>query len=80
MKARVTHLHKTEAEWKKLNNWVPEVGEFIIYDPDKNYDYARIKVGDGRALKDLPFFIDSVILAKLSEQHYGETIDGGIIS
>ena len=59
MKARVSHLHKTETEWLKFNSWVPEAGELIIYDPDTSYSYSRIKVGDGRrSLRELDFLID----------------------
>lgn len=81
MKARVSHLHKTELEWAKLVSWKPEAGELIIFDPDENYDYARVKIGDGkRTLKELPFFIDSAILNHLKVQQYFEIIDGGRIS
>ena len=61
MKARVCNLHKTEAEWIKLNTWVPEAGELIVYDPDAHHNYARIKMGDGvRPLKDLSHGIGNV--------------------
>ena len=44
-------------EWLKLGSWVPEAGELIVYDPDENYTYSRLKVGDGiNTLQDL-FFI-----------------------
>ena len=33
MKARISQLHRTEAEWQKLTSWIPEPGELIIYDP-----------------------------------------------
>ena len=60
MKARVSQLHKTEAEWNNLPDFIPMFGELIIFDPDKQYKYARTKVGDGKTkLRDLPFFIDA---------------------
>jgi hypothetical protein len=81
MKARVSHLHRTEAEWAKLNAWVPEAGELIVYDPDDHYDYARIKIGDGvKTLKELTFFIDSAIATYLDKQRYSEVIEGGRIT
>ena len=81
MKARISHLHKTEAEWSSLKAWKPSAGEFVIYDPDEQYQYARIKIGDGvTQLSDLPFFIDSAIMANLQNQHYFEVIDGGRIT
>ena len=57
MKARISQLHKTEAEWNSLPNVKPFAGELIIFDPDADHTYARIKIGDGKTLlKDLPFF------------------------
>lgn len=80
MKARVSHLHKTAADWEKHNNWVPEAGEFVIYDPDSTIKYARIKVGDGkRKLSDLDFFIDSTALNLMQQAHFFDILDGGRI-
>ena len=62
MKARVSQLHKTEAEWNNLPDFVPMQGEFIIFDPDKQHKYARLKIGDGiTKLSTLPFFIDYTV-------------------
>lgn len=81
MKARVSQLHKIEAEWLKLNDWTPEAGEIIVYDPDESFEYSRIKLGDGqRALKDLSFFIDSTIADYLQKQRRPEILDGGRIT
>lgn len=81
MKARVSHLHKTETEWLKLSDWKPEAGELVIYDPDEYYNYARLKVGDGkRTLKDLPFFIENTISELLEKQQYFEIVDSGRIT
>ena len=80
MKARVSQLHKTEAEWYKFSDWTPNPGEIIIYDPDNQFNYARIKIGDGNTtLKNLPFFIDSAINTNLQKRRYENTIDGGRI-
>ena len=80
MKARVSHLHKTAAEWNKYRDWVPEAGEFVIYDPDSETSYARIKVGDGkRKLSELEFFIDSAVIASINKKHFFDILDGGRI-
>lgn len=80
MKARVSQLHKTAAEWAKFANWVPEAGEFVIYDPDSTIKYARIKVGDGkRKLSELEFFIDSTALDLMKQAHFFNILDGGRI-
>lgn len=81
MKARVSHLHKTEAEWEKLNSWKPEAGELIIYDPDATTSYARIKVGDGQhCLKELTFFIKEAAKDILEKQQHSAIIDAGRIT
>lgn len=74
MKARITFLHKTELEWNKLN-FKPEAGEIIVYDPDNNFNYSRVKLGDGiHLLNELPFFIEAAILDRKLD-----AIDGGRI-
>lgn len=62
MKARISQLHNTEAEWLKVT-FTPHPGEVIVYDPDYiNYNYARIKIGDGQKnIHELPFIMDSSI-------------------
>ena len=48
-----------EANWKKAVGFIPLDKEIIIYKPDKNYSYARMKIGDGKTgVNDLPFVID----------------------
>lgn len=81
MKARISQLHNTEVEWLKLTTWVPAAGEIIVYDPDTNYNYARIKIGDGKKiLKNLPFLIDANIDAYLQKHKYYDILDGGRIT
>ena len=48
MTGRISHKHDIEANWNKAVNFIPLDGELIIYDPDENYDYTRIKFGDGK--------------------------------
>ena len=81
MKARISNLHKTEIEWLKLDSWVPEAGELIVYDPDENYTYSRLKVGDGiNTLQDLSFFVDKATLALIQKQRYFDIIDAGRVT
>ena len=41
-------------------NNIPKIGEIIIYDIDDNYNYARLKIGDGvRTINDLEFLLDT---------------------
>lgn len=88
MKARVSQLHKTEADWQILiqnyqdqdKEFIPQPGEIIIYDPDENYSYARIKIGDGQtSLQDLTFIVDSV-LADLLQKAAPKSLDAGRIT
>lgn len=80
MKARISQLHKTEAQWDSIPNFVPFNGEFILFDPDKQHAYTRLKVGDGNTpLRRLPFFIDSSI-DDFIETHFDKIIDAGRIT
>lgn len=57
-------FHASETEWNMapLHEYIPKQGELIIYDIDDNYDYERIKIGDGvtKAIN-LPFYLASEI-------------------
>ena len=77
MNTRIQHKHDTEANWNKAVNFIPKIGEIIIYDIDDNYNYSRFKIGDGvRVINDLEFLLDtqyilhnSNSLSQLLEQH-----------
>lgn len=59
--ARIVQKHDIEANWLKAVNFVPMQGEIVVYDKDENYDYERIKVGDGVTLvSDLSFVADAI--------------------
>ena len=45
--SRIIQKHDTETNWLKATNFIPKLGELIIYDIDATHDYARIKIGDG---------------------------------
>lgn len=54
--ARLQHKIGFESEWKLATNFKPLKGEFIIYAPDNNYSYSRLKIGTGDDyVNDLPF-------------------------
>lgn len=56
IKARIQLKHETEQVWKNTTNFIPMIGEMIIYDVDDNYNYERFKIGDGvRNVNELPF-------------------------
>jgi hypothetical protein len=66
LKARIQHLHKTEAEWNVLADFVPNAGELIIYDADQNYATPRFKFGDGSTkVAVLPFIGVDIDINKL---------------
>lgn len=55
--SRIIQKHDTETNWLKATNFIPKLGELIIYDIDATHDYARIKIGDGTTVvSSLPFY------------------------
>lgn len=78
MKARVSQLYKTEAEWARMPKFVPLRGEFIVFAPDEQHSYPRMKIGDGSTLLlNLPFFG----ITELEDPRRGnQAIDAGRIS
>jgi hypothetical protein len=73
MKARISQLHKTEAEWNEVSSFVPEAGELIVYDPDSQHKFPRLKIGDGKkSIQELNLFSDPAAHATI--------IDGGRIT
>ena len=58
---RVINKHDIEENWLKATGFTPKQGELIIYDIDDNYDYERVKIGDGEHnVNDLPFVNDEL--------------------
>lgn len=47
LNSRVIHKHDTEVNWSNTTNFIPKIGEIIVYDPDENHAAARVKIGDG---------------------------------
>lgn len=55
--SRIIHKHDIEANWNRATTFIPKQGEIIIYDADNNYNYSRLKIGDGvNIINDLKFF------------------------
>ena len=58
--ARLQQKHDIEANWNKAINFIPLVGEIIVYDPDETYKNTRFKIGDGiTKVTDLPFCVNA---------------------
>ena len=80
MNARIQHKHDIEANWNKALNFIPKIGEIIVYDIDDNYNYSRFKIGDGiRTINNLEFLLDtryilhnSNTLSQALEQHISD--------
>jgi hypothetical protein len=54
--SRIVHKHDTAANWENAKNFIPMKGEIIVYDIDDNYEYERLKIGDGvTTVINLPF-------------------------
>ena len=47
LRTRMIQKHDIEVNWEKAINFIPKKGELIVYDPDENYNYSRVKIGDG---------------------------------
>lgn len=59
---RIVHKHDIQANWEKAVGFIPKQGELIVYDIDENYDYQRIKIGDGvKNVNTLPFYNDGFV-------------------
>lgn len=64
IQTRVIQKHDVEANWLKATNFSPKQGEIIIYDIDENYNYERMKIGDGVTnVNDLPFITEKEALS-----------------
>ena len=78
MKARVQHKHDIEANWLKATNFTPLASEIIVYDSDENYDYPRIKIGDGKTnINDLPFIVDEAKITEIISSSLEEAKNSG---
>lgn len=61
-RVRLVSKHDVEANWLKAINFIPLIGEIIVYDVDAEHAYERIKIGDGVTnINNLPFFDDHAL-------------------
>ena len=59
---RVINKHDTEANWNSHPSFIPDKSEIIVYDKDNNYNYPRVKIGDGvTTVVALPFIDDNTL-------------------
>lgn len=59
---RIQHKHDIEANWNRATNFIPLIGEIIIYDIDDKFTCERFKIGDGKTyVVDLPFYLEDEI-------------------
>ena len=57
--ARMQQKHDIAANWKN-SDFIPEAGEYIIYDPDEYTNFPRIKIGDGIHTVNELFFVSEI--------------------
>lgn len=56
LKTRIKLKSDTQANWNNNPYFIPLQGEIIIYSPDNQHPYSRLKVGDGSSfVSNLPF-------------------------
>lgn len=56
LNTRIQQKHDIELNWNKAINFIPKIGEIIVYDIDENCTYERFKIGDGvKTVVELPF-------------------------
>lgn len=75
IKSRIVHKHDIEKNWLKATNFIPMKGEIIVYDIDENYNYERMKIGDGTTVvSSLQFVIDTITDNAIDDICNGQSI------
>lgn len=68
LNTRIQQKHDIEVNWSKAVNFIPKIGEIIVYDPDENHAAARVKIGDGvKTVVELAFIDDAAKAALFKE-------------
>ena len=44
LNSRVIHKHDTEVNWSNTTNFIPKIGEIIVYDPDEKISVRVVKI------------------------------------
>ena len=71
IKGKVVFKHETAADWEK-SEYIPDKGEQVFYDIDENYNYVRVKHGNGvDKVKDLPFAQAEINIQKIDNSADG---------
>ena len=66
--SRIVHKHDVEVNWNKAKNFIPLLGEIIIYDIDENHSVERFKIGDGKTTAmNLPFHLEHEVNKMLDQ-------------
>ena len=59
---KIINKHDTEANWNSRSSFIPDKSEIIVYDKDDNYNYPRVKIGDGvTTVVALPFIVNAAV-------------------
>lgn len=67
--SRIQLKHDVEENWSKATNFIPKIGEIIIYDIDENNLIARFKIGDGITnINSLPFVSHHEVISYLPQE------------
>ena len=88
---RIQNKHDTEANWRKAINFIPLVGELIVYDSDTvdreivideetivipACNYQRFKIGNGiNKVTELPFYSDFLLADIEDAKKYAAELD-----
>lgn len=70
LNTRIQQKHDIELNWSKAINFIPRIGEIVIYDADENNPMPRIKIGDGiNKINDLDFIgaSESITIEEIDE-------------
>ena len=80
MLARVSNLAKPAEEWSKLN-FVPMLGELVVYTFADSAKSPSIKIGDGKhSLHELPFVVETIAAELIKNVQLREELDAGCIT
>lgn len=61
LNARIVNKHDIAANWALATNFIPKLGEIIVYDADENNPEPRIKIGNNETnVVALPFLSESI--------------------
>ena len=68
LNSRIILKHDVESNWQLATGFAPLKGEVVIYDPDSNCSYSRLKIGNGvDNVNSLPFVNDALRVELLAQ-------------